>query len=326
MNLLDRSLPVSARQFGIFRIVLGAYLAVHFAQLLPYANELFGATGILENPDHNLIPKLLPNPMWDGAAWVAPLCIGIGVLSGIGIAIGQARALWCVLAWLVWGWLFARNNLIANPGLPYVGLLILLTAIIPRGEAFVPGRRPSDQWRFPALAWHAVWILLAAGYTFSGVLKLGSPSWIDGSALRDVMSNPLARPGTCDLFLALPEVVTNLMTWGVLGLEIAFLPLAIFRRTRFLAWLGMTMAHLGIIVLIDFADLSLGMLLAHLFAWDPRWGNFGAARRNMIEENPPRSVGTTFPARRDGAGRGRRLSSAGAQARPFPRRWVARDN
>src|SRR5438105_2158801 len=34
-------MPISPRQFVTFRIVLGVYLGVHFAQLIPFGVELF---------------------------------------------------------------------------------------------------------------------------------------------------------------------------------------------------------------------------------------------------------------------------------------------
>src|SRR5690606_34884204 len=101
-----------------------------------------------------------------------------------------------VVLWFGWAALFNRNNLISNPGVPYVGLLLLMIAIVPDGE---PGRwrgrpvAPGD-WFMPAAVWRGVWFLLAAGYTFSGLAKLGSPSWVDGTALHHLISNPLARP------------------------------------------------------------------------------------------------------------------------------------
>jgi hypothetical protein len=29
--------------------------------------------------------------------------------------------------------------------------------------------------------------------------------------------------------------------------------------------------HVGILLLVDFADLTLGMLIVHMYAFDPRW-------------------------------------------------------
>ncbi|MGK0184746.1 MAG: hypothetical protein ACI9R3_000520 [Verrucomicrobiales bacterium] len=272
-KFLNSSVPVSGRQFGMFRIALGLYLVVHFFQLLPWAGELFGGQGVMANADANLLPKILPNPMWNAQdGRVAFCCIMTGVVAGIGIVIGRYRAFWCILAWLIWAWLFARNNLILNPSMPYVGLLLLICACLPQGEACVVGKRADSEWKFPAMAWWSVWILLAVGYTYSGVAKLSSPSWIDGSALREVIDNPLARDHwPRQLFLVIPDMFTNIGTWMALILEILFLPLALFRPTRLIAWCAMVAMHLGILVLIDFADLTLGMLLAHAFVFRADW-------------------------------------------------------
>jgi predicted DCC family thiol-disulfide oxidoreductase YuxK len=118
----------------------------------------------------------------------------------------------------------------------------------------------------------AAWILMAVGYSYSGVMKLESPSWLDGSALARVLENPLARPGPArDALLSLPDGLLRAPTWGVLGLEIAFAPLALFRRVRPWLWTTMMILHLSLILLIDFADLSLGMVMLHLFTFDPTW-------------------------------------------------------
>lgn len=265
---------VTGRQFAMFRIALGSYLLIHFGQLLPYAEELFGSRGILGDPHLNLLPALLPNPLWlDGVGgWLPALCLALGMVAAVLIAIGRWRRVACVGVWLVWAWLFGRNNLISNPGLPYVGLLLLICAAIPSGEAWCVKQREDHDWKMPAMAVLTLWVLLAAGYTFSGVMKLGSPSWIDGSAIRDVIENPLARPGWIrNGMLSMPDGILRLMTWGALGLEILYLPLALFRRLRPFIWMAMVAMHLGIVLVVDFADLSAGMLLAHAFVFDRDW-------------------------------------------------------
>ncbi len=274
-KLLDsHASSIGARQFAVFRIALGGYLLVHFAQLLPFAAELFGSDGVLADPNLNFVPALLPNPLWiEGVGhWLPALCISVGMLASGLIIVGRFRSLACIVAWLIWAWLFGRNNLISNPGLPYVGLLLLMGAVIPRGEAWCWKRQADLQWKMPGMALVVMWFLLAAGYTFSGVMKLGSPSWIDGSAIRDVLENPLARPGWIrDLILSTPVWMLRLATWGALALELLYLPLALFRRARSWLWIAMVGMHLGIMLVVDFADLSLGMLLAHAFVFDRDW-------------------------------------------------------
>ena len=267
--------PYSPGHFTLFRAILGAYLLWHFACLLPDAAELFGARGVLADPALNPTHGLFPNPLvwWGSPAFTMAFTAGLMVLATL-LALGWRRRVVAVLLWFGWAALFNRNNLISNPGLPYVGLLLLMLAIVPDGE---PGRWrgrhvPPREWFMPAMAFGGVWFLLAAGYTFSGLVKLGSPSWIDGTAFRHLVSNPLARPGPIrDAFLAMPAGVHALLTWTALAAEILFLPLCLWRRGRLIAWLVMVAMHLGLLTMVAFADLTLGMLMVHLFTFDRRW-------------------------------------------------------
>ncbi len=250
-------------QFRVFRILFGTYLIIHFAMLVPYANELFGATGILADPSLNPAHGLYPNPLNPPLppAWVTASVVFLTIAS-LGFTLDIARPALAILLWFGWTALFHRNNLIANPSIPYVGLLLVLCAIVPIGKS----------WTMPPWIPRCAWILLAVGYTFSGITKLGSPSWIDGTAIARLLDNPLARPGIFrDALLAMPDLVPQLLTWGTLGLEILFAPLALCRRLRPWTWLAMVGMHLGIIAVVDFADLSLGMLMIHAFTFDRQW-------------------------------------------------------
>lgn len=63
---------------------------------------------------------------------------------------------------------------------------------------------PPTTFMPPAL-FAAAWIVMSISYTYSGVTKLVSPSWVDGSALARVLNNPLARPTFVrDFVLATP--------------------------------------------------------------------------------------------------------------------------
>jgi predicted DCC family thiol-disulfide oxidoreductase YuxK len=152
-------------------------------------------------------------------------------------------------------------------------MLLLLCTVIPP---------LTKNWKIPHVACLTAWILLAVGYTFSGVIKLGSPSWIDGSALQHLLENPLARPGFIrDIMLSLPDGILSTMTWGVLLLEVSFLPMVFFKKTRFWVWSLMLLMHLGIMTTVDFADLSLGMVMVHLFTFQRSWLPFSKSIGEM---------------------------------------------
>ena len=280
MTSLFRTKPISPYQFAVFRIVFGVYLTVHFIQLYPYAGELFSSDGVIADARLNPLHGLFPNPLavWDDPV-SAQLFVAVAVLLSVVFTAGIFRRCTAILLWFAWACLFHRNNLIANPGIPYVGLLLVLCAILPPGDRLNlfsklrigPQSLPSS-WRFPGMIYWAAWILLAAGYTFSGLTKLTSPSWLNGEAMRLLLENPLARDGVLlQMALSAPSQMLKVMTWGVLGLEMIFLFASFSRLTRLWLWTAMICLHLGIVLVIDFADLTLGMLMVHLFVLDPDW-------------------------------------------------------
>ncbi len=263
---------ISPWQFTLFRIIFGTYLFVHFIHLVPWAGELFGKSGVLPdptlNPTHGLFPNPLNLPLADGTL-IASL-IAMAVCSAL-FAAGIWRRVAAALLWFGWSALFHRNNLIANPSIPYIGLLLILSILVPTGEPLGRGKRNAT-WFMPYWVFASAWILLAAGYTFSGYTKLFSASWVDGSAIGYLLENPLARLGLLrDLMGSLPDPLLAAMTWGALAAELLFLPLALWGKSRPWIWLTLVLMHLGIVAVIDFADLSLGMLIIHLFTFDPSW-------------------------------------------------------
>ncbi|MFC7339277.1 DCC1-like thiol-disulfide oxidoreductase family protein [Haloferula chungangensis] len=272
MKTFDQIKPMSAWQFAIFRIVFGVYLLIHFLMLMPYSGELFGARGVIGDASLNPTSGLFPTPFaCELPDAVCALLIGVLVVAAGRFAGGVWRGWMAVVLWFGWSALFHRNNLIANPSIPYVGLLLMLCVLIPNGEPLSFGRKDKG-WAMPLWTWRCAWILLAVGYTFSGWTKLSSPSWIDGSAMRYLLENPLARDGWMrEVMLALPDGVLMALTWMTLLSELLFLPLAMWSKSRPWIWLMLVGMHLGIVAVVDFADLSLGMLMIHAFTFDPDW-------------------------------------------------------
>lgn len=262
---------IPARQFAVFRIVFGLYLTVHFIELLPYAAELFSRAGMLSDARLNFTFGILPNPLehWDSPRFATAFVTGLAGLS-VAFTLGFCRRFAALALWFGWACLFNRNNLISNPSLPYVGMLLLLSMIVPIGEPFSL-RWKREKWVFPGGVYWTAWTLLALGYGFSGWMKLQSPSWLDGSALGHVLNNPLARPGLARETMLQFPIGLQLLTWATLALELLFLPLSFHRAGRLVVWAAMCSLHLGILLLVDFADLSAGMLMVHLFIFDPAW-------------------------------------------------------
>jgi hypothetical protein len=262
---------VSTRQFAVFRIAFGIYLTLHFIELIPYAVEMFSRSGMLGDARLNFTYGLLPNPLerWDSPGSATAFVVGLAAVA-LAFTLGFGRQIAALVLWFGWACLFNRNNLISNPSMPYVGMMLLCCAVVPRGEAFSVASR-NEKWVFPTALTCAAWGLLALGYAFSGWTKLHSPSWIDGSALDHVLNNPLARLGPARTILLEAPGVMRVLTWLTVAVELLFLPLSLHRAGRFIAWSAMCSLHVGVLLLVNFTDLTIGMLMVHLFIFDRDW-------------------------------------------------------
>jgi len=259
-------------QFATFRIVFGLYLVWHFALLIPYAAELFSSSGSVPDPMLQKTYAIFPNilNLIEGPIGVTLFVATLTILAGLFTA-GYRRRLVSLLLWYGWACLFNRNNFIANPGLPMIGWLLLAISMIPRGEPLSIDER-KDDWHLPNAIYWGAWLIVGIGYTISGLHKYSSPSWYDGTAIHKLMDNPLARVGIIrDIMSSAPDIVFTIQTYFSLALEILFLPLVLFRKTRFIAWLAILGMHFGILSMINFTDLTLGVVMFHLFTFDPRW-------------------------------------------------------
>jgi predicted DCC family thiol-disulfide oxidoreductase YuxK len=246
----------------VVRWVMAAYLAVHFIMLITYAGELFTTRGIFSDPAALPSHGFFPNPLffaregWQAAAFLALLAV-----TAVGLLFDKTARYAALALWFGWACLLSRSPFIANPSIPYIGLLLLVVAACPVKDLSAH-----------TVAWRGMWVLMAVGYSISGLHKLGSPSWVDGSALSELLVNPLSRSNAITSVLAtLPPPVLKALTWGTLAVECLFAPLALLRITRAPIWAATVLMHLGIVLVIDFADLTAGMLVLHLYTFDARW-------------------------------------------------------
>ncbi len=264
-------------QYSLYRHLFGVYLFIHFSALLPWGTELFSNAGLLPQAKLSPLTAIFPNLLnWADSPFVVLLLLITALVLSLIFAAGWKDRWSAIGLWYLWACLYGRNPLIGNPSLPFIGWLLLAHALIPDapyGAWAVRGRPdPEGGWRMPPELHRAAWIVMSLAYSYSGWTKLASQSWRDGSALSWVMHNPLSRPVTADLAMAVtPSSVMQIMTWGGLALELLFAPLALSRRLRPWLWLAMTGMHFSLLLLIDFADLTVGMLILHLFTFNPAW-------------------------------------------------------
>lgn len=260
----------------IFRIILGLYLTCHFIQLIPWAEELFG-NSMPYDPTISPVYGILPNILdFVNATYFIVFLTFLSIIFTLEI---YPRFV-SLLLWYGWACTFNRNILIHNPGIHYIGwILLALSLVVIDGsrEVFytsIPLLKKIQHDKLPTRIFWSAWFLMAAGYTSSGLHKLvTSPSWLDGTALQHILGSSLARDNFLRDYLITCPIFLMFSTWLALFLEISFLPLGVFYHTRFYYWFLYVGFHMGILVLINFSDLTIGVLMIHLCTFDWRWLN-----------------------------------------------------
>lgn len=276
MNRLSAPSRWRGEQFSVVRVILGAYLVSHFGALLCWGSEMFSSQGAIPVAAHSPLMRAFPNlfALCD-APWMVNVVLVVGMIAGACVALGWKRRVMALLLWYIWAILLGRNPLILNPGIPYVGWMLLCLAAIPSGERWsldsLKIKEKSDRWALPRGYLLAAWVVMVVGYSYSGVMKLQSLSWLDGTAIEHVLNSPLAHDTWLRRWLVEHPVLLKMVTWGTLALEVFAAPVALLERARPLLWWSFIGLHVGILCTVDFADLTLGMLMIHLLTWSPAW-------------------------------------------------------
>jgi len=265
----------SPYQFALFRIALGVYLVFHLCADLPWVGELFGPDGLAAVPELVRRPPV-PFDLFarlESTGAVTAVLVAMAALA-LSLALGMRRRPVALALWFLWASLYNHAWYVKNFSVQFVGWMLLLAALVPAGEGLSWRRLRAERgWRMPRLLFHGAWLVLAVGYSYSGYGKwVGGDSWRSGEAIGAVLRFPASSANLLrDAALLLPDLVLRLLTWAALAGELLFLPLALFRRTRALAWSVMMAMHVGIFLLIEIGDAPLVMFCFHLLVFDPAW-------------------------------------------------------
>lgn len=245
---------MSVYQMDVKKCLLGYYLAWHFIMLLPDSKEVFDDV-ISNKEDLPGYRYLTFSSIIDTEKYIFSLIIASLVLA-TGIATRPA-SLWIFIGWVT---LYNRNPFISNPSLAYIGWLLLSFVLNPNSR------------RYSKELFYGFWLINGLSYTASGLHKLQCPSWVDGTALEHVLTSVLSRNNILtDIMLSMPPIFLKIGTWVSLFGEISFLFLGMFKNLRFYYWTFFLLFHIGIIATVNFTDLTLGMIVAHIFLFDPEW-------------------------------------------------------
>jgi len=253
-------------QYSLFRALLGLWMLFLFGRFLPLGASLAGKSPpeeVLENPIVRSFPNLFAV---SSSSAVATGLIVVGMLLAVLLIVGYFDRWAAIGLWYLWACVYTLSPETAGKALPWMGWLLLAHACVPPapfGSLAARGRvDPRGGWRMSLPAYLSAWVLLAAGYAIAGSIGL-----ID--AWRFEPQNRLHTAFA--LSQRLPAGLIYLMLWIPALFGVLFSPLVMLPNLRPWIWLvGLVGQFTGLCLGID-PELRLGMMLLHLFVFDPAW-------------------------------------------------------
>lgn len=238
------------------RICLGIYLVVHFSQLFSDSIELFSNVGMISNTSN--IPNISIFKYYDEPIFVNLFIISL-IVASLSFVFNYKSKICQIYIFFGWMSLINRNPLIVNPTINYIGWLLL-------SFSFSNTKKNEN-----TIIYYGFWLIVGLSYTASGIHKLQCETWRNGTALFYILSGPLSRQNILTDFILTSPLLIKTLTYSSLFLEISSLFIGIFYRCRKWYWLSFTLFHIGILLCINFSDLSIGMIVIHLFNFDLNW-------------------------------------------------------
>ncbi len=305
-KLLELYASADPRSLGLFRIALGALLAVDVALKFPEVEAHFSNTGWLSN--HFALFRPMSDRLFSvyfafGSPLEVKLLMSLHLLVCLLLMVGYRTKVMQLLALVLTTSLNSRNILIENGGSVVLDILLVWSAFLPLGRRFsvdaflasLRARSETTETAFnerllPArdtrpvvtLAVTALILQWAVIYFFNTLHKNGAP-WRDGTAVHYFLQQDrLVTWLGAWLRGALPLAVIKVLTYGTLLIE-ASVPVLLLlpwrtHVTRMVAFGLVTLLHASIDSVLQLGAFSWAMPLAFV-ALIPPEGWLWAGRR-----------------------------------------------
>lgn len=269
--------PVSARPLGAFRVVIGVLALCHLGFLGVDLDHWLTDAGLLVGDEaREMAGPFRPSPL----QWVQdPTTVRAAVAATAGAAVlftvGWHTRVASVLLYL--GLLSIHHrNIPTNCGPDNLLLIMVFYLMLgPSGAACsLDARRRARRRGTPAepviLPWaqRLIQLQLCMIYFDTAVLKCNGSTWLGGTALHYVLTNP--EVGRFDLSaLCRYPLVLNLLGHAALAVEFALAFLLWFRPTRrYVALLGCAL-HFGVLFVVNVPLFGELMVASYLTFLDP---------------------------------------------------------
>ncbi|MCI0655000.1 MAG: HTTM domain-containing protein [Methylococcaceae bacterium] len=270
-RFLFRSIDV--RQYAFLRIGLGFLISLYMIGMLPLFADHFGPRGWLgamRDLDlyHSGAWSLLFLTHSQTQAWAF---FWITLFASAALTLGWLTRISGCIALIGLISLWNRNPLLMDGDDAILRVMLFYLLWSPCGNAFSIDARLHHR-RQQAEIWplRMIQIQLALVYLFSGWVKFHSPEWMNGTILQTVLIHPEYSRWNFNSLMNQPVFLKTLCLTSafIMGWEILFPVLIVFRRTRVAAVATGLMFHGGLLVFMHLRLFSVIMLVLYI-AWIP---------------------------------------------------------
>jgi hypothetical protein len=259
--------PVPAQRLAALRIGIAAVLLLDvLLTYLPGRIDFYGQDSLGSQERRSLSGAAGWSLVDDDSPGLVLLALVGWALAAAGLLVGFCSRLCAVACWALAVSFSDLNPWIENAGDTVRTLCLFYLALSPCGVVW-----SVDSWLRakpkPVLVhpWplRLLFLQMTLIYFCNGLHKLVGYDWPMGKSLYWVLGDlTLARWSMA--WFALPYALTRVLTWLVLGWEVLFPLLVLWRRTRVATlWLGV-MFHLGTLISMEIGSFALSMLCLYL--------------------------------------------------------------
>ncbi len=262
--------PVYALPVDLFRILAGLLSCAYFSAAFFEVNDISGPHGLV---DHALSLELFPYTIWSlfqgevSAGLLQVVFLGAILISAI-LTAGYRSTVCAVVLYVLAVSTYRLNFLVLYIDDAVFHWTLLWLILLPTGNTLTwkewrrDGRAVAVRWirrKVPGLAVRCFLFNLALLYAASGLWKLTSPMWLEGTALYVILKLPIAWMP--DLWGAGSLPWLKVASYVALAAEPLFVLLLVLKPGSPLKWLVVALLivfHAGIIATlkIPFANFA----------------------------------------------------------------------
>ncbi len=244
--------------YKIFNILFAFYFFVLNLKLLLGFEYIFSTQSVPKEWMQGFYDSQLLLAIFNLSDTFFGFLIIFSLIVSAAIAFTKRTRLLMFLAWLAMTLVFIRIPAHKSVHIEYLGWLMIINLFIDDETRFQNQNFPKE------VSW-AVWIFFTLSYLLSGLAKLQIAEWMNGHALYYVLQTDVARHSLLSSFFLGHESLSKIPNYFVLLVELSGILFIWNTRTRLFYLFLSALLHLFIMIFLKISDLSIGILLFHVF-------------------------------------------------------------